>query len=235
MRLRGWTRFVILALVVASAFGPAGQVGTSHAVSYDGDMFIDCQGFVANNASAWLDRDNTGIQEEHFFLIAWDGAGTVIFYQDSQANLGERVNGIGVASWTTPPQYNPITFQAISAAGNELPEEVGFEATGVCEGLPYSETPVAVPGCDVLMDIPAAAVGGAFVADALIYYAPGMLVDPQMTIQAGNTAWVLGVDASGAYYKIVWGCQYLWVPVSTMGPNFDKVWNGTPLPTGVVS
>jgi len=232
MRLRGWLRVVVLVLVVASAVGLVGHDRPVYGISYDGTMIIDCDGFVADDASAWLDRDNTGRQEEHYILIAWDGAGNVIYFQDSTANLGERVNGIGVASWTTPPECNPITFQAISAAGNELPEEIGFEATGVCEGLPTCNG--QVPGCDMLIDIPSTAVGGAFVADALAYYEPGKLVEPETTITAGNTAWVLGVDATGAYYKIVWGCQYLWVPVSTMGPNNDAVWNGTPLPTGVV-
>jgi len=53
-------------------------------------------------------------------------------------------------------------------------------------------------------------------------------------LPAGKTAWVLGQDASGQFYKIVWTCTMLWVPVSTMGPNFDAVWNGAPLPTNVV-
>ncbi len=91
-----------------------------------------------------------------------------------------------------------------------------------------------VAGCDVVIPLTADAVVGAFVADADAYWAPGKLTSPLVTITEGNTAWVLGVDATGQYYKIVWVCQYLWVQVGTMGPNFDKVWNGTPLPTTVV-
>ncbi|MCD4686198.1 MAG: hypothetical protein K8S97_09700 [Anaerolineae bacterium] len=89
-------------------------------------------------------------------------------------------------------------------------------------------------GCDVNIPIPAGSVVGTFTADAATYWSPGNLTDPIVTISAGNTAWVLGLDASGAYYKIVWVCDYLWVPVSSMGPNYDAVWNGAPLPTGVV-
>ncbi len=91
-----------------------------------------------------------------------------------------------------------------------------------------------LPGCDVTIPIPTGAVVGAFVADALAYYEPGNLTNPLVTIGAENTAWVLGKDDSGAYYKIVWVCQYLWVEVGTMGPNYDEVWNGTPLPQGTV-
>lgn len=92
----------------------------------------------------------------------------------------------------------------------------------------------ALPGCDVLMPIPATAVGGTFVADAPVYWKPGELTSPLVTIPAGKTAWVLGQDASGQYYKIVWVCDLVWVPKATLGPNYDAVWNGAPLPTGVV-
>lgn len=91
-----------------------------------------------------------------------------------------------------------------------------------------------VPGCRVDLDIPSQAVGGLFVADASLYWAPGSLIMPQTTIEAGNTARVLGMDQSRQFYKIIWNCQKLWVPVSTMGPNPDAVWNSTPLPTTVV-
>ena len=57
--------------------------------------------------------------------------------------------------------------------------------------------------------------------------APGVMVNP-------GTYWVLGVDESGEYYKIIISCEYLWVPVQNMQPNFDSVWQGRPLPTDVV-
>jgi len=91
-----------------------------------------------------------------------------------------------------------------------------------------------VPGCEVLMDIPAGTVGGAFIANAPVYWAPGQLALPAVTIPVGNTARVIGLDASGQYYKIIWACDYLWVPANTLGPNYDRVWNGAPLPTQIV-
>ena len=91
------------------------------------------------------------------------------------------------------------------------------------------------PGCDTYVSMTPNAAVGRFTADAPTYWAPGKLVDPQVTIPAGKTAWVLGMDAGGNYYQIVWACDKLWVPVSTIGPNTgDPVWNGTPLPTDVV-
>ncbi len=91
-----------------------------------------------------------------------------------------------------------------------------------------------LPGCDALLPIPETAVGGTFVADAPIYWTPGELTSPLVTIKAGNSARVLGLDASGEYYQIIWVCDYVWVPKATLGPNYDAVWNGAPLPTAVV-
>lgn len=88
------------------------------------------------------------------------------------------------------------------------------------------------PGCDVLMYIPSTAVGGRFVSDAAVYWKPGEVT--KHVIKAGTSVRVLGKDATGAYYKILYVCDYLWVPVGTLGPNYDAVWNGAPLPTAVV-
>ena len=84
------------------------------------------------------------------------------------------------------------------------------------------------------MALPEGSAVGQFVANALTYWRPGDLTNPLVTIPAGKTAWVLGMDETGQYYKIIWACNYLWVPISTMGPNPDQVWNNTPLPTGIV-
>jgi hypothetical protein len=98
-----------------------------------------------------------------------------------------------------------------------------------CDGDDYGVA--SIPGCDQFMPISAASVVGTFVLDAPLYWAPGELVAPYTTVPAGNTAWVLGTDATGAYYNIVWACDVLYVPRGTMGPNFDAVWGGRALPT----
>lgn len=105
---------------------------------------------------------------------------------------------------------------------------------GTCPQTAQEALAPFLPGCDVLLPIPATAVGGSFVADAPVYWKPGELTSPLVTIAAGNTARVIGLDASGQYYKIIWGCDFVWVPKATLGPNYDAVWNGAPLPTAVV-
>ena len=60
-----------------------------------------------------------------------------------------------------------------------------------------------IPGCDVMINLPSNAVVGSFVNNAPLFYAPGDLVHPYTELEAGKTAWVLGQDASGDFYKIL--------------------------------
>jgi hypothetical protein len=91
-------------------------------------------------------------------------------------------------------------------------------------------------GCDTQVDIPPQAVVGRFVAPAAVYYAPGQLItNPPLTIEPGKTYWVAGQDETGMYRKVLLSCQWVWVLRDTVGPNYDDVWHGKPLPTDVVN
>mgnify|MGYP005849345869 CR=1 FL=1 len=224
-------RYFVLGLAILAILATV-LVGVAQASVYLGSVEITCDGFNATGTGAHiLDRDNTGAGQERLRIVAYDGAGTMIFEFVYQNFLGNFGGGIGNFAWDTAPRYNPITWQLWSLAGNGLPQQLDYETTGECAGLPTYEEP---PGCDVLLPIPATAVGGTFVADAPVYWTPGELTSPLVTIPAGNSARVIGLDASGQYYKIIWVCDFVWVPVGTLGPNYDAVWNGAPLPTGVV-
>jgi hypothetical protein len=41
---------------------------------------------------------------------------------------------------------------------------------------------------------------------------------------------VVKLDESGLFYEVVLSGQFLYVPVGTIGPTYDDVWHGTPLP-----
>jgi hypothetical protein len=128
------------------------------------------------------------------------------------------------------------TFTSIGTAAPGVGIDV-FEGGALAFTVdPYTDldqTCNPAAGCPI--GFPSGSVVGAFVAPAPVYSVPGQLVEaPPVTIEAGKTAWVIGLDASGQYYKIFWACDFLWVPANTMGPNFDQVWNGTPLPTRTV-
>lgn len=78
------------------------------------------------------------------------------------------------------------------------------------------------------------AVVGKFVSAAAIFWEPGKQTEPVAIIGVGESAWVYGLDATGQYYKIAWSCQTRWVQKDTMGPNYDDVWQGRPLPTTTI-
>jgi len=117
---------------------------------------------------------------------------------------------------TAAPQAGGTYSLTISGPGNIL-------AAGAAGG----------PGPD-MVPLPPTAVVGAFVATTPVYFAPRADAVTTVVMEAGKTVWVFGLDASGQYYKAVISGKYFWVPKATMGPNYDEVWLGRPLPTVVV-
>jgi hypothetical protein len=110
----------------------------------------------------------------------------------------------------------------------------GIRAEGTVRTTAVEETSAPVPGCDVTVNLPEGSVVGKFVTNADVYWAPGEITGGPIVLPQGQSAWVLGVDPTGQYYEILWSCDFLWVPVSSMGPNYDETWGGRPLPTTVI-
>lgn len=82
--------------------------------------------------------------------------------------------------------------------------------------------------------IPPQAVVGQFNWNSEIYWAPGHQVQPMTYVEAGRTYYVAGQDESEEYYKVLIACEWYWVRKDTVGPNYDEVWQGRPLPTKIV-
>ncbi|MFQ3567901.1 MAG: hypothetical protein SNJ59_12995 [Aggregatilineales bacterium] len=199
------------------------------ASTYNGTVQFTCTNANATGTGSHvLDRNNTGAGEERLRIDITDGAGTLIYTLTYQNFLGTYSGGIGNFTYTTPPQYNPITFTVTSLAGNGLPEQVDFVAEGECAGLPTFELPS--PPC---VDIPTGSVVGRLTRTAQIFYAPAHL-SPGLFLDGGLAFWVVGFDQTGEYAKIVLACQYVWVEADAIGPNFDAPWFGAPLPDRVV-
>jgi len=116
---------------------------------------------------------------------------------------------------------------AFASAGTLLASFVldPAEIAPVCSSLPVVTSSSGIP-------IPAGSVVGDLPNAIRAYYRPGNL--STVTLNAG-TYWVIGVDESGAYYKIILANQYLWVPVESMQPSYQAPQNGAPLPTRVVN
>jgi subtilisin-like proprotein convertase family protein len=99
---------------------------------------------------------------------------------------------------------------------------------------PTASLPPA-PGPD-MVPIPAGSVVGSFVANTPLYYAPDPLAAtyPPVWMDAGKTLWVIGLNKGGTFYEVLLNGVFYWVLVETMGPNYDSLWNGWPLPTTIV-
>ncbi|MCL4238809.1 MAG: hypothetical protein KJ047_11245 [Anaerolineae bacterium] len=138
-------------------------------------------------------------------------------------------NDRGLQTGSFPMPENQVLILVVTLRDKHQQALWTTEVRFTCNADDFDVTSIA--GCDQYMPITASSVVGTFVLDTPLYWAPGELVQPYTTVPAGKTAWVLGMDATGAYYKIVWVCDVLYVPRGTMGPNFDAVWGGRALPT----
>ncbi len=123
---------------------------------------------------------------------------------------------------------------AVSLSGTEF-DHIVLYAPGGCLAIDDFSAPGlgGGPGPD-MVPLPETAAVGTFVASTPAFWTPDPTADTGVVFEAGKTIWVLGVDASGHYYQVVLSGIYLWVPVESIGPNYDAVWNGSPLPTAIV-
>jgi hypothetical protein len=127
----------------------------------------------------------------------------------------------------TYPSIRPLTAQAIDTAA-PFDRSLGENSVSA---LYYCG--VISPGPDTI-DLTGAVVGSV-VTSTPAYFAPNAESATTTIIAAGKTLYVFGLDSSQQFYRVELGGAFFWLPVSTMGPNYDTVWNGTPLPTSVVN
>ncbi len=92
---------------------------------------------------------------------------------------------------------------------------------------------VPVPGPDMVA-IPDTAVVGTFTTSTPLYFQPEASSASTYSMRAGQSLWVFGLDESGEFYQVLLSGRIYWIPVDTMGPDFDAVWQGHPLPTNIV-
>ncbi len=85
-----------------------------------------------------------------------------------------------------------------------------------------------------MVEIPAGAVVGTFTDWTPLYYMSHPDAPSNFQMQPGQSLWVVGIDESGAFYKVLLSGDWYWVPAANIGPTYDDVWHGTPLPTTVV-
>jgi hypothetical protein len=208
-----------------------------------------------------VDGESSGVTCGHYATImngtrdvfstpyVWNGAGGPfsqgIYTFDVTATGGSATFRIVAepsgATTIAGPFTTPATVSVTMGATGQ-PHGMGLLIDSIAPGPQQEGVRVTVAiscgvaGCDAQVNIPPQAVVGSFVAPAAVYFAPGQLItNPPLTIEAGKTYWVAGQDATGMYRKVLLSCQWVWVLRDTVGPNYDSVWQGKPLPTDVVN
>jgi hypothetical protein len=86
-------------------------------------------------------------------------------------------------------------------------------------------------GCSI--GIPPWAVGGRLLTGSDLYYDDAATASTGVGVEAGKSITVLGRDATASWWRVWWACNLYWMPAEVLGPNFDAVWNGTPLPSNL--
>jgi hypothetical protein len=217
---------VVGCILLLVAAGLAGTHPAQAIANNTGTITVGCDS-VQIDMTYDVDRNNTGSGREYHAYVVTDAAGTVLYTQQYQDPVPSHFHDQFSHAYTTMPSLNPIIGVHISYAGNGFPEQVVNRAVGSCGSLPWAVGADQVP-------IPSTAVVGAFVKTTPIYSEPTLSSATTYTMEAGKTVWVFGVDPSSQFYRVMLGGVFFWVPVNTMGPNYDKVWQGRPLPGGVV-
>lgn len=236
-------RFVILVALVAAVGVMVVQAGS---VSYGGSVtdtspcYHDWAGWYpyhAHEFTATADGDYT------LSIGSYTWASSPYLYIVTVPFVDDNIEAYSVGAGYDPLTASLVSGQTYAAIVSpdsganteaECHTQTGdFTATiAGPEGFPEQAVEEPVPGCDVTINIPASAVGATLVTDAPIYWKPGEITEHVFT--AGTTVRAIGLDESGAYYQVLYACDFLWVPVESLGPNYDAPWYGAPLPTVVV-
>ncbi len=224
---------VMLVAAFAFAFQPVVQAQQPGPLPQPGGT-VSCQQYasaLSGVVSAYHGSTDGlgGTFEQTTFIFTFENINAV----GATVRLVSDGSGSAASTLAGPISVPGTLTYAMPPAGSQ-PSGLGYYFDSGDRGNVRLTVSCQVAGCDALVPIPSQAVSGAFTQDAQIYWAPGKLVEPLMTIPAGNTYLVAGEDATHMYRKILIACNWVWVLKDKVGPNFDAVWNGKPLPTDVV-
>lgn len=220
--------FTLVALVAAAfAFLPTPRIASADCITQSGDGDADVWiGPFSMPAGSWVMVTMTaGVAPVQPLAVS------------AQASYGGTAIGllIGGALSDASVQYvaeHTITFEFDEATTN-IQLILDWQVNGDPANT-YVVTSSDCGGCDTLIPIPASAVGGKFTENSELYWMPGEVVAPAIVMEIGKNVRVIGLDASGDYYKILYGCTFAWVRAGTIGPNPESPWNSAPLPVDIV-
>lgn len=200
-------RFVLLIMVITATMGNIPQPATAQdAVTCDGTLLVTAT--VYNRLPNPIYRIN--------------GNGP---------NLPGSIAVVFTKTWITVQWtiQGPGTWDSLyveySDAGQGPWIASSFKVTAVCSAA----------GCDTLVPIPSTAIVGSITDNAAIFGMPQADAMTNNVLTVGKTFWMDGLDLTRTYRRVLVSCTWAWVEASKTGPNYDSIWNGTPLPTHTVN
>jgi hypothetical protein len=134
-----YSLLLIIPLILILLF----SVQTAFAWTFVGySVTLNCTSWDFSAATRTADRDNTGTGQETRTEEIRDGGGNLLHFTQVTAPLGTISFGAGPGNSYNimNPTSDPITYTIISIAGNGLPAETEFTATGNCGAFPPTDT-----------------------------------------------------------------------------------------------
>jgi hypothetical protein len=219
---------LVVIVVLAVAAMPAFAI-------VDGDIL----GYSLNAAGCYVDI-TFQVQDAAFYAInIWDDGN---FRTGAGGNFG--TGAIGTVRIT----IGGVILQGAAGIGVYLEDAVGPAATTthdsdgsaqlwddttatncVNAGFTFTATNIT-PNETCLSSIPSGSVQGRMLETVAAVYEPNSGAETNVVIPGGTAWWIIGAD--DGYYKLFIACpgNPVWVPASSMGPNYDPPWNGAALP-----
>ena len=134
---------VFLGAALAGGAIPAAQAISGLALT---NTAFSCTDVSSTYSGGTFDRDNTGTGSEEYTVRITDGAGNVLFSYTGSYSVGTTLPArTETVPYGITPTMNPITLTLVSNAGNGLPAQQIWNASGSCAGLPSA---AAVPALD---------------------------------------------------------------------------------------
>ena len=232
--MRKVVSFLLLATLAVAAMLPA---GTTSASLYNYLVFtsvsLDCASGSAIGSITYALEPGAKVVADATVHVT--GVGDTPIHEEYVATTnksGNRTEDWASVSGGVPfpaDGYLHVSVKVYDPDGTLASET---EAYGECPSGKTWFKGSGVPG--PIIEYTPWAAGATLVRDAMLYAMPGQPVTPEIVLPAGKNVIVLGMDESGQYYKVVFAATYLWVEADALGPNYDAVWGGAPLPTQVV-
>lgn len=164
------------------------------------------------------------------------GGSTSISIAATAKAAGIIIFTVGVGAGTSPSDLIAIASQpSYYVDVSDFAALNGFVATLVSSTCVLSGgSGASVAGCQ--LNVPSGSVVGSIPFGATAFYSPNKETNNTDVFVNAGSYWVIGLDSTETFYKIVLACQFLWVPREAVGPYYDGVnWFNNPLPTGIVS